>query len=391
MKNIILVDPFSGASGDMFLGALVDVGAPFEAIKSALLEIPELAGVAMEQETVTRGVFSATRIRVECPEENVHRSLSTIRGIIENAPLKDAVKRGAIDTFTRLAEAEAKVHGFDIEEVHFHEVGALDAIVDIVGTHVALDLLGTPAGYARPLTLGTGSTQSAHGEIPVPAPATLELLSDHRVRFTERAEELVTPTGAAIIAAGFAPLAADARVTPKKIGYGAGSRETGGLPNVLRVILGQLDEAKGHVCIITSTIDDMNPEIYGYLMDNLFSEGALEVYYNPVFMKKNRPGLEITLITEERDVYAVADYLMANSTTLGVRINREERVELERRKDTVETKFGIVDIKVASRPDGRETMSPEYESCKLVAEKANVNLLSIYQAVQKAWEKRRPA
>jgi len=388
MSRAILVDPFSGVSGDMLLGALVDVGVPFDDIKSGLAAIPALAGVQITQERVTRGVFAATRVRVECPHEHAHRSLSDIRLLIEGAPLPEPVKRGAIDTFARLAKAEARVHGTDIEAVHFHEVGALDAIADIVGTHIALNALGNPQGYVRRFVLGSGTTQSAHGEIPLPAPATVELLAGHRVIFSERDEELVTPTGAAITSR-FASLDPRTLFTPERVGYGAGSRERQGVPNVLRVVLGEVASRPAQVCIITSTIDDMNPEMYGYLMERMFGRGALEVYYNAVMMKKNRPGIEVTVIAEENDAYAVADALMLESTTLGVRIHREERVELGRDKGEVKTPYGTILVKLARRPDGSMTMSPEYESCRAAAESAGVPLRDVYDAALRAWSERK--
>jgi len=391
MNKILLIDPFSGTSGDMFLAALVDVGVPFDALRDALVRIPALANVTLKKSTVTRGVFQATKIDVAYPHEHEHRSLSDIKKIIEDSDLGWAVKDGAVGTFTRLAAAEAKVHGFGVEEVHFHEVGALDAIVDIVGAHVALDHLGRPKGYTRPLALGSGSTTSDHGDIPLPAPATLELLSGYPVTFTDRGEELVTPTGAAIVASCFTPLPARGVVTPETVGYGAGSREGTTVPNVLRAVLGTFEatgESEARVAVVTSTIDDMNPEVYGFLMEKLFVEGALDVYYNHIMMKKNRPGLEVTIITEEAHARRIADYLLSNTTTLGVRINREERVELERRKDSVTTPHGVIHVKVATLPGGGEKMSPEYESCKEAAERAGVPLLNIYDAARIAWEEK---
>lgn len=387
MRDVLVLDPFSGVSGDMFLGALIDVGAPFDRVRKALHGIPELASVSIETEIVTRGVLTATRVKIVCPEEHTHRSLSMIRNIIGGAALDARVKKGAIETFTLLATAEAKVHACNIEDVHFHEVGALDAIADIVGTHLAFNLVGNPECFTRAINVGSGTTRAAHGDMPVPAPATIELLSGYPVRFSEVDGELVTPTGAALVASIARPLGAGTLVVPAKVGHGAGSREREGLPNVLRAILGKTEESRGHVGIVTSTLDDMNPQIYGYLMEQLFANGALEVYYNPVMMKKNRPGVEVTLIGEEKDVYGLANLLMTNTTTLGVRIHREERMELPRRKAVVQTQYGAIDVKVATRPDGREAASPEYESCKRVAQQAGVALLEVYEAVRRAWAK----
>ena len=385
MKKALVIDPFSGASGDMFLGALVDMGVPLAVLQDALARIPALAGVTIAEEKVTRGAFTATRVIVDAPDEHTHRSLSIIRDLIGQTDLDDSIKQGSIDTFTQLAEAEAKVHGSDVEDIHFHEVGALDAIADIVGTHAALHHLGCGDAFVRTTSVGSGTATMAHGDMPLPAPATLELLTGFPVSFVESGEELTTPTGAALIASIAQPLGSGTLVIPEKIGYGAGSRDSDGVPNVLRAVLSTVDRGHGHVCIITSTLDDMNPELYGYVMEQLFGAGALEVYLNPVMMKKNRPGVEVTLISEERDVYALANLLMASTTTIGVRIHREERIELPRRKDIVETPYGVIEVKIAQRPDGKELVSPEFESCKKAANKAGASLVDVYEAARRAW------
>jgi hypothetical protein len=390
MTKALVLDPFSGVSGDMFLAALVDLGAPFDTIRRTVLGLRVFEGVDAQARRVARGVFEAVQISVTCPPSSEHRSVSDIRKITETSGLKDAVKKGIAKTFDALADAEAKVHGCNRDAVHFHEVGALDAMFDIFAAHVALDLLGTPACYVRPIALGGGKTVCRHGEIPLPAPATLELLGGFKVKFTERDEELVTPTGAAIIASLFDTLPPDALIVPERVGYGAGTREGEGLPNVLRAVLCTVETRMGHVCVVTSTIDDMNPEVYGYVMEQLLSRGALDVYYNPVMMKKNRPGLEITVIGEEKDLTGVVDFLMKETTTLGVRIHREERVELIRRPGKVDTPYGTVAVKVAERPGGAETASPEYESCKALAEKTGAPLIAIYDAAKKAWNERPP-
>lgn len=385
MKALVL-DPFSGVSGDMVLGALIDVGAPVDVLHDVVTRVPALSKVKVEASVVQRGPLRATSVRVDTPHEHAHRTLAVIRKLIEEAALSPKVKKGAVDTFTRLAAAEAKVHGIDIEAVHFHEVGALDAIVDIVGAHALLEHLGVEKGFTRPFALGSGSAESEHGAIPVPAPATVELLSGFPVYFTELNEELVTPTGAAIVAANFAPLPTSAMVTAERTGYGAGTRERDGIPNVLRVIAGTVVEGKGRVCIVTSTIDNMNPELYGDVMERLFGEGALEVYYNPIIMKKNRPGVEVTVISEEKDLDRVAQCLLTHTTTLGLRVHREERIELARRKDSVDTAFGRIAVKIAERPGGQTTVSPEYESCREAAKRANVSVIEVFEAARRAWD-----
>jgi uncharacterized protein (DUF111 family) len=230
-----------------------------------------------------------------------------------------------------------------------------------------------------------------HGKIPVPAPATLELLQGHRVEFSGRKEELITPTAAAIVASTFQPLPPDAGFTPESLGYGAGTRKSkkGQLPNLLRIALGPMEAAPASVSIIRTTIDDMNPELYGHTMDVMFAQGALEVYYHPVMMKKNRPGVEVTVIAETKDERRLADELLAQTSTLGARICREQRVELERRKENVVTDIGEATVKVAILPGGGERMSPEYESCKALAAASGRTLIDVFEIVRSAWRSKR--
>ncbi len=385
MGKTLLIDPFSGASGDMLLSALISLGIPFERVWEPLSKIPILSRAEIKEKKVKRGLFEAVQLEMKLPHEHTHRSLSSIVEIIGSSGLTDGVKKDSIGTFERLARAEAKVHGSSVEEVHFHEVGALDAIIDIVGFHAALEYMSPQNCYYRNIMLGSGTVACEHGEIPVPAPATLELLTGHRVSFTDRKEELVTPTAAALIASVFEPLPEDTLFRLEKIGYGAGTRDSGGVPNVLRAIIGDVASAARRVCIITSTIDDMNPELYGYVMEKLFAIGALEVYFNAIMMKKNRPGLEITIITEEADVDRISQFVLTHTTTLGLRVNREERVELPRERSEVETSYGPIEVKIGRLPDGNEKISPEYESCRKAAEKFGVPLMDVFDAARIAW------
>lgn len=388
MKNALIIDAFSGAAGDMLLAALLDAGAPIEMLRERVLSIPALAKVRLDVEDVRRGAFAAKRLVVSLPHEHAHRGLSDIVAIIDAAPsLSDATKSHSKETFTRLAMAEAKVHGTSVEKVHFHEVGGLDAIVDVVGFFVCAEALGAETFHYTNLVLGGGGAiRGAHGEMPVPAPATLELLHGHRVVYSHRQEELMTPTAAAIVAAVFTPLESTARVVQGRVGYGAGTRESDGMPNVLRAWVGAVEGASPReVAIVRCTIDNMNPELYGHLMQRAFESGALEVYYTPVFMKKNRPGVEVTVITEVHDVDRVSRMLLTDTTTLGLRVTREERVELERRVETIDTPLGPARIKVATLPDGSSRMSPEYESCREIAEKTGRTMLDVYDAVRRAW------
>jgi uncharacterized protein (TIGR00299 family) protein len=389
MAKTLLIDPFDGASGDMLLASLIDAGCPLDTLREKLLAIPALTAVSVDVETVERGAFAARRMVIGLPQEHAHRGLADVREIIESAPaLGDRVRTRAVETFTLLAEAEARVHGVGVDDVHFHEVGALDAIVDVVGFHAAADALGIEAFRYTRLVVGEGEAVSMHGDVPVPAPATLELLKGHRLQFSGRNEELITPTAAAIIATGFEPLPPEAGFTPESLGYGAGTREAqkDRLPNILRVAVGRLDRTPApKVAILRTTIDDMNPEAYGYVMDRLFAEGALEVYYHPVMMKKNRPGVEVTVITEVADERRLAAFLLAQTTTLGVRVAREERLELERRGVTIRTEIGEARVKVAALPGGGEKVSPEYESCRALAEASGRSIVEVFEIVRRAW------
>ena len=389
MKRSLIVDAFSGAAGDMLIAALLDAGASLETLQNVAASIPALAKVRVDAENVRRGPFAAKKLAVTLPHEHAHRGLSDITKIIDAASLSPGVSVLAKNTFAKLAAAEAKVHGTTVEKVHFHEVGALDAILDIVGFFALAETLGVESFYYTTLALGArGTVQGAHGEMPVPAPATLELLAGHRITYTERQEELMTPTAAAIIATAFQPLPLDAVLVQEKVGYGAGTRESKGIPNVVRVsIVQRLAEVNGahSVSVLRCTIDNMNPELYGDLMQRLFDERALEVYYTPVMMKKSRPGTEITVLCEHADVDQLSRIVLTHSTTLGLRVTREERVELPRRIESVETEWGPARIKVATRPDGSETASPEYESCREIAQRTGRTVADVSDAVRRAW------
>jgi uncharacterized protein (TIGR00299 family) protein len=391
MTTCLVADAFSGAAGDMLLAALIDAGAPIDPLRDRLLSIPALAQARFDVETVQRGAFASKRLVVELPREHAHRGLADVVTIIDSArSLSDLTRSRARDAFTRLAVAEAKVHGTTVEKVHFHEVGALDAILDVVGFFAGAELLGVGAFHYTNLVLGRGGRiRGAHGDMPAPAPATLELLHGHRVAYSDREEELLTPTAAAILAGAFTPLPADARLIQGRVGYGAGTRESAGLPNVLRLWIGGLAAGPAReVAVIRCTIDNMNPELYGHVMQRAFEAGALEVYYTPVFMKKNRPGVEVTVIVETRDAQRMGGMLLADTTTLGLRVSREERVELERRVETIETALGPARVKVATLPDGTSRASPEYESCREIAARTGRSLLEVFDAVRRAWPER---
>ncbi|MCK5380483.1 MAG: nickel pincer cofactor biosynthesis protein LarC, partial [Candidatus Latescibacteria bacterium] len=303
--------------------------------------------------------------------------------ILDESALSETAKEQSKQIFRRLAEAEAKVHGSTPEQVHFHEVGALDAIVDIVGAVVGAELLGVQEIYASTLRLGTGITKSMHGKIPVPAPATVELLRGVPVQHTDIRAELVTPTGAAILttlAKGFgrAPL-----FRTERIGYGAGTRELEETPNLLRVQIGDTREdlEQDHSVLIETNVDDMTPEITGYVMDKLLSEGAKDVYVTPVMMKKGRPGMLLSVLTDPASATRISEVLFRETTTLGVRLTEVDRLKVHRCERTVDTAFGPIRTKVG-RFGGREQTMPEFDDCARIAKERGVPILEVFRAAQ---------
>jgi uncharacterized protein (TIGR00299 family) protein len=383
-------DCFAGVSGDMTLGALVGAGADERALieQLALLDV---SGFEVSFDTVDRSGISATRARVRTGREEHHRHLSDIHKIIYNSRLGEKVKGRAARIFTRLAEAEARVHNVAVERIHFHEVGALDAIVDVVGACIGFELLGVERFVSSPLHVGSGTVEMAHGRFPVPPPAVAELLRDVPVYATDIVGELVTPTGAAIVSTvceSFGPL------PPMRIsatGYGAGGREYQNFPNVLRVLVGEGEaiDAGGdeRLLIVETNIDDASPQIVGHVMEQAFARGALDCYFTPAQMKKNRPGVLVSILCRPHERDAMFDLLFSETTTLGVRSYEVLRRALERRMVTVETEFGPVEIK-AARMNGRtNTCTPEYEQCRRAALAAGVPLRVVEEAARAAFHK----
>jgi len=387
--DTLLIDPFAGASGDMLLCALIDAGAPLDVLRVELGKIRVLENMTMDTREVQRGAFRARQLdpRPLPSHDHVHRGLSDVLDVIDSAQHIDGhVRDNARAVFTRLATVEARLHGTTVDEVHFHELGAHDAIMDIVGFFLATSLLGITAYRYTRLLLGQGTAHSAHGDIPVPVPATLELLKGHAVYFGGRVGEQITPTAAALISTVFQPLDSSESIIPRAFGYGAGTREdSSGLPGVLRVVVGQRTEKRRLLTVIRCTVDDMTPEVTGHATQKLFGAGALEVYVTPIAMKKNRPGVEITLLCENCDADRLARAMLTETTTIGVRIAREERIELERRAEQLSTPLGNVCVKVVCLPDGSLRMSPEYESCRELADAIGRPIEAIYRAAHAAW------
>jgi uncharacterized protein (TIGR00299 family) protein len=384
MKTLYF-DCFAGASGDMILGAMVAAGVDPGALKEQLALL-DVQGYSVEFESVDRSGISCTYARVKTEREHVHRHLNDILKIIYESRLSSSVKDRAAKIFSRLAEAEAKVHNQPIESIHFHEVGALDAILDVVGAAICFDLLGIERFFCSPLHVGSGTVDMAHGRFPVPPPAVSELLKDAPIYSTEIKGELVTPTGAAIITAvckEFGPLPA---MRLEQTGYGAGTRSYERFPNALRVLIGQAQDRSSRetLWMIETNVDDMSPQILGHVMDRAFALGALDCYFTSVQMKKNRPGVLVSVLCNAEMKEAIEAMLFSETTTLGIRSYEVERRALERAIVRVETPYGPIDVKVARMNGHVVNEMPEYEQCRVAAVKANVPLRAVDSAARMA-------
>ena len=387
----------SGAAGDMIMGALVDAGLPFEALRDELGKL-RLAGYTLERREVMKGAFRATKIEVHvhdhaAPADHTdapshgghghpHRGLPAILGIIAGSDLATPVKAGAARIFTRLAEAEGRVHGMAPERVLFHDVGAVDAIVDITGACIGLHLLGVDAVHCSALPIGGGTVDGPHGRIPVPGPGTAELLKGFPVVDTGVKRELVTPTGAAILTTLAAGTGAMPAMTVTAVGYGAGTMDLE-TPNVVRVFVGEMAGAAGTETIVQveTTVDDMSPQLYEPLMERLFEAGALDVYLAPVVMKKSRPGIVVVALCPPAAVAALTRVCFEESTTIGVRWTAYQRERLPREMVTLTTSLGAVRFKV-SRLDGRAvTVTPEFEDVRRIAREKG---LPVREALEQA-------
>lgn len=386
--KIIYFDCFMGISGDMTLGALLDAGADPALFREKLSTLG-LDGYRLEIGKRITGGIEATDVSVILEEHghghhrHTHRHLPDIINIIANSGLSPRVKETAERVFQRLAKAEAKVHGNKPEDVHFHEVGAVDAIVDIVGSTILLELLDWPKVVSSPMPTFHGYTKAAHGVIPLPAPATLELLRGVPWRKRDVEGELVTPTGAAIITEITHAFGALPEMTIEKIGYGAGKSDFG-TANALRVLLGESSAEKSHpsssfVSVVETNIDDMNPEFYASVIEKLFAAGALDVFMTPVMMKKGRPGTLLTALCAPADAREMADIILTETSSFGVRITESQRVCLERRRKEVDTEFGKIGIKIGERNGATVTASPEYEDCRRAAVEHDVPVKIVYE------------
>jgi pyridinium-3,5-bisthiocarboxylic acid mononucleotide nickel chelatase len=391
--RLAYLDCSSGISGDMFLAALLDAGVEFDRLRAELKKI-ELGTYDFTQDRVMRKGLAANHVDIVVPDKQPHRHLSHIEKLIGGAALDEAVKQKALQVFRRLGEAEARLHNQPIEKIHFHEVGAVDAVLDIVGVCLGLATLENPELVCSPLNVGGGSVEAAHGKLPVPAPATAELLKGIPVYSSGVESELVTPTGAALVstlATGFGPVPA---MKMERIGYGAGAKDFPTHPNIARLMLGEKTGDAGTtsggtgdetVVVIEANIDDMNPQLYEHFAEKALVAGALDVTCSPLQMKKNRPGLLVSVISKAELEGALTRLLFEETTTIGVRITEARRKVLEREVVKVETAFGPVNMKVARRQGKIVNAAPEFEDCRRLAEEKSVPLKEVMRAAQVAF------
>jgi uncharacterized protein (TIGR00299 family) protein len=387
MATIAYLDCFSGVSGNMVLGALLDAGLELERLEAELARLP-ISGYEVKVETVKRHGIRGTHVEIEVSEQGVERHLHHIEEIIQDSDLPEEVKARGLAIFRRLAQAEAKVHGAPVESIHFHEVGAMDAIVDVMGAAIGLWLLGVERVYASPVHIGRGAVECAHGILPVPVPATLELLQGVPIYGRDVDAELVTPTGAAILTTVTGSFGGVPMMRVKQIGYGAGTRELD-IPNLLRLSVGEMSE-KAESCeedtatLIETNIDDMNPQWYEHVTARLFAAGALDVFLTAIQMKRGRPATQLSVLVPEERVADALDILFAETTTIGARAHPVRRWKLKREIVSVETVYGPIDVKVARRGEMVLNVTPEYRDCQRIATEQGVPLKRVHQAVMEA-------
>lgn len=390
MKTIYF-DCFSGISGDMTLGALIDAGLDYKAWQAELARI-DIEGWSVSKKKVTRAGIAATKLTVKYKGHQPHRGLSQITGIIAKSKISKPAKEAATRIFGRLAEAEARAHGVPVDKVHFHEVGAVDAIIDIVGTAIALDMMGIKKVCSSPLNLGSGMVNCAHGTFPVPAPATANLIAGFPAYTSDVKHELTTPTGAAIVTTLAEESGPMPVMTLASAGYGAGDLDIPGQPNLLRVFIGDTageygsGYGSGTVELIETNIDDMDPRIYEHLMERLFGAGALDVWLTPVIMKKSRPAVTLSVLSDTASSARIIDIVMAETTTFGVRVSTAYRRILAREFREVKTRHGAVRVKLGLAGGKVVKAMPEYEDVKAVARKSGKPMSTVISEINKLFD-----
>lgn len=384
--NTAYFDCFSGASGDMIVGALLDAGASIEHLRAKLRKLP-ISGWDVSAEKIKKQGFAATSFRVRCDECQPHRHLHHVTDIIRAGEFSERVTGQACRIFERLAEAEAAVHGTSIEKVHFHEVGAVDAIVDVTGACLAMEELGVEQVLCSAVPTGSGSIECEHGVLPIPAPATALLLQGVPLADCDETGELTTPTGAAILttlAKSFAPLGG---LTIRQIGYGAGRREGRRRPNVLRVLIGDsvASTESDLVAVLEANIDDQSPQLVAHAVNRLLERGALDAFCQPIYMKKGRLGLLLTVLCAQPQIEEMESLIFNETTTFGIRRHLAQRSKLQRRHETVELPQGSVRIKVGSRAGQVLTAAPEFEDCRVLAERAGIPVKEVMAEAMRLW------
>ncbi|HEX7535260.1 MAG TPA: nickel pincer cofactor biosynthesis protein LarC [Syntrophales bacterium] len=387
--RIAYFDCFSGVSGDMVLGALIDAGADLHKLESELSKL-KISGFTLKAEKTTRKGISGTKFFVGADDNHAERHLTDIEEIMDKSDLCDEIKAKAKTIFRDLAEVEAKIHNTDPGTVHFHEIGGLDSIIDIVGSLIVMKMLGIEAVFASRIPVGTGFVECDHGVLPLPAPATLELLKGIPVYASGIEKELVTPTGIAILKHLVKGFGIIPEMKIERVGYGAGNRDLK-IPNLLRVWIGETEAKQEYeedeVILIETNIDNMNPEILGYALEKLLERGALDVFMTPIFMKKNRPGTLLSILITPDKLDEALSVVFTETTSLGVRFRRLERRKLPRELITVETSFGPVRVKVSHTGPEKRIISPEYQDCREIAMRQGIPLRKVYEEAQAAAEK----
>jgi len=386
--KIAYFDCFSGVSGDMILGALIDAGLDIQELESELGKL-KISGYKIKAEKTARKGISGTKFSVDIIEQNVERRLKDLVEIVDQSELNTDIKELSKKTFKELATVESKIHGKGIEEIHFHEVGGLDSIIDVIGSLIGIKKLGIEATYSSKIHVGTGFLKCRHGVLPVPAPATLAMLKGIPIYSTGIEAELATPTGVCVLKTLSKGFGIMPEMKVEKIGYGAGSRELE-IPNLLRVYVGETNERgyeKDEVILIETNIDDMNPQLLAYASEILLKQGVLDVFMTPIFMKKNRLGTMLSVLTTLDKLDEVLSTMFTETTTLGVRIHHLERKKLSREIIAMKTRFGEIKVKIGKIGNHIKNIAPEYESCKEIAIKQGIPLKDVYDEAKEATRK----
>jgi len=389
--KICCFDCFSGISGDMTVGALLDCGVDFALIRNEVKKL-DLTGYSISRRKQKRCGITGTKfhVKVDPKSPQPHRHLHNIVHLIEKADLDAKVKTDATAIFRRLARAEAKIHKTTADKIHFHEVGAVDSIIDIVAIAVGINSLNVDKFISSPVALGSGTVVCQHGVLPVPAPATMELLKGAKVYSSGQKRELITPTGAAILTHYCQEFGGIPEMTTKRVGYGAGSFDDPARPNLLRIVVGETEDVylRDAIQVIETNVDDMNPEFYDHIFRRLFDAGALDVYLVPIYMKKTRPGNVLTVLAEPRDKRKLISIILDETTTFGLRTYVAEKVMLSRKTITVRTKFGDVKVKIAFTGKNVKTIAPEFDDCRRVAEEKGVPIKEVFREALAAASKK---